>query len=503
MLERQVSNAKYAWIGLLFGPCLLLAGTASATNGYITGGYSVSQRAMGGAGTAMVEDATEASINPANMVWVDDRFDSNLTELFVRRGYLATARGSGAMDGIFTVDPADQESHRGRFYIPGVSYKRHIDEVSSAGIALYANGGLNSTYTNGTATFAQNTPLLQAQCNGAFGGGAPIGGTNLLGLCGNSKSSLAVDLEQIFLVPSYSHQIGEHSSIGLAPILVAQQVTVSGLAAFAKFSNDPVNVSDKGYSRSYGGGFRVGALTTPIDWLSLGASYQLRSHMTTFKRYAGLFADKGAFDVPETWNVGLAFAPAHNQKIAIDYQRINFHQIKSLGNRLDGNEFVNDCALPRLFGMTAPSPYCLGGDSGPGFGWRNVSVMKVGYQVRFSDFIFRLGYGYGKSPVQSDQALFSILVPALVEREFTGGISYKFSEKLTIDTAVVYEPQCTITGQNPLSNTSADLVALAAAGLLPGGKALTANAFGPDPNDQNIRVHLQGVEVTMGLSYHF
>ena len=337
---------------------------------------------------------------------------------------------------------------------------------------MYGNGGMNTTYDGGSATFGQGNPLLQAQCNGTFGGGARLSATDALGLCGNKEADTSIDLRQLLIVPSYSRKMWPRGSIGISPVLAVQQFRATGLGAFARFSNDPGHVTDNGYSTSYGGGLRVGFLQAPSERVSIGASYQSRFYMSKLEGYAGLFAQQGGFDIPQTWNAGLAIAVTRNQKIALDFQRIDYHQVRSVGNSLDGSAFVNNCAMPRLFGNNAASPACLGADSGPGFGWQNMSVYKIGYQLRFSDLTLRLGYSFARQPIPSDQVLFNILAPATIQKHYTMGLSYRLTDSWSFDSAAVYAAYHEVTGTNPLS-----------------GSLLT--------------IHLREYECSVGATYHF
>ena len=487
----------------LIAAAAILASGVSRSAGYFVPGYSVSQIAMAGAATVMTEDALVASVNPANLVWLDDRFDFGLTELVPRRGYTATAPGSGAASGLVTVTPGSVDSHRSRFYVPGFGFKRSIDDRSAWGIALYANGGLNTTFDDGSVTFGQGEPLLQEKCQGYVGGGPVAGVPGLVQFCGERKASVMVDLEQVFIVPSYSRKLGEQASVGIEPVLAVQQFHATGLAAFARFSNDPDDVSDQGYARSFGGGARIGTLYAPFDWLSVGGSYQSRLLMTRLRRYQGTFAQRGSLDLPQNWNVGIGVAFGAGQKLDLDFQRIYFHQVRTMGNTLDGNAFVNHCVLPRLLGNTAPSSYCLGGEDGPGFGWRNTSAIKIGYQGRFGDWLFRLGYNHARTAIMQNQELFNALAAVTPENIFGAGISYRWSPRLSFDSALLYAPDKKLTGKNSLSNTSANIAQILLAGALPSGSLGTANAFGPDPNDQDITIHAQVYELSVGLTYHF
>ena len=150
---------------------------AAATNGYFAHGYSISQRAMAGAATAMVEDSLVASVNPANGVWVGDALDVGLSVFAPIRDHSASARGDDAGPGIFTISPIEEDrSQRERFYIPGFGYNRRIDERSSWGVAVYGNGGLNTVYTQNTARFGDQIPVFRTECEGSFGGGGVVEG---------------------------------------------------------------------------------------------------------------------------------------------------------------------------------------------------------------------------------------------------------------------------------------------------------------------------------------
>jgi len=53
--------------------------TASATNGYFAHGYSIKNKALAGAGTALPTDSLTATTNPAGMAFVGNRVDLGLS----------------------------------------------------------------------------------------------------------------------------------------------------------------------------------------------------------------------------------------------------------------------------------------------------------------------------------------------------------------------------------------------------------------------------------------
>jgi long-chain fatty acid transport protein len=491
----------------------LLAVPAWATNGYFSHGYSAAQNALGGAGTALTEDALVTAINPAGIAWTGNRVDVNVSAFSPVRHYQAGPRGDATAVGLFTIDEGRIDSDNELFYVPGLGVSWTINDRSSWGIALYGNGGMNSEYDGGGARFGQNfgvPPLLnlEAHCDGSLGGGAAHG-ADAVGFCGQSTAGASVNLMQLFVSLSYARKLGERSAVGIAPIFAGQRFRADGLQAFAPFSNQPDKVSDNGYELSYGYGARIGVLTGALPGFGLGASYQTRIRMTELDRYAGLFAEQGGFDIPSTWSIGLSAHVTGRLLLAFDYQRINFSEVASVGNPLDPNRFVNDCALPRLFhritaglaGSDAASSACLGADQGSGFGWKDVDVYKLGVQYRFAALKLRAGYSRNSGAIDPDEVLFNILAPAVVEQHYTLGVSYQHSARLGFDLSGMYAPRHPLQGRNPLSHVEAGSAQIVGAGLL--GVGDISQAFGIDAADQPITIDMRQWQLTLGISYRF
>lgn len=490
-------------------PALVVAGLLCAawptltyaTNGYFSHGYSASQIALGGAGTANPDDAMTVAQNPAGLAWVGNRTTVGLSVFMPTRDYSASDVGPDSNNGIFQIDPGNQSSKNDIYYLPSVAWSHEIDDVSSWGIAMYGNGGLNTEYMRAaSATFARGFVGLEANCMGTFGGGA-ADGADLLGFCGGANGNAGVDLIQLFVQATYARKLTDAISIGFSPIIVGQRFKAVGLEAFSRFSNQPDKVTGNGLDHSYGGGARVGVLVDLFPGIGFGASYQSRIWTQGFDKYRGLFASNGSFDVPSNWNAGFQFHVAQGHRLLIDFQRIYFSEIDSVGNEFNANDFVNNCAIPRLLGNSDASPACLGAGGGPGFGWRDINVYKIGYQAQLGDLKLRAGYSYTKGPIKPDQLLFNVFATAVPRRHLTGGVSYAMSSKLNLDLGVMYAINHSVTGKNPLSNTDADVVGLVLDGVL--GADTLATAFGPDANDQDIRLRLREIQYSLGFSYRF
>ena len=91
--------------------------------------------------------------------------------------------------------------------------------------------------------------------------------------------------------------------------------------------------------------------------------------MGKLDKYKGLFANQGEFDIPENYGIGIALKTTPRLTLAADVEQINYSKIAAVGNPVD-------CLFQGL---------CkLGSNNGPGFGWRDVTALKLGasYQYR-------------------------------------------------------------------------------------------------------------------------
>ncbi len=386
-----------------------------ATNGYFAHGYGARNKSMAGAGTALVQDAVAAAaINPAGLVHVGSRFDGELELFGPFREYQVS--GQGIFDGRhFPLEPGREDSNQNFFVVPAIGWSYELDKEQSIGLAMYGNGGMNTDWRSVSNAF----PYCGGQ-KGVFCGGRT-----------------GIDMAQAFIVGTYAHSFANgRYSLGISPIFAAQTFKARGLSTFAGFSSDPDNLSDRNRDYSFGAGFRIGAEAELFYGLRLGASYKSRIYMTQFDRYQGLFAEQGGFDVPESFNVGLAWEVDDSLSTAFDVEHIRYSEVNSVGTPLN----------PLFLGEK------LGSDNGPGFGWNNMTIYKFGAQCKQSpDWIWRGGFSYGKQPIESSEVLFNILAPGVQEWHITGGVTHRLTKEDELSFAVMYSPEKTVSGPNPLS----------------------------------------------------
>lgn len=407
----QVSSFHHRRLWLAIA--LLVPELASATNGYFAHGYGVRSRAMAGAGVALPLDAVAAAVNPANMAYAGNRLDLELELFNPHRKY--AVQGQPVMaPGAFPLNPGAVGSDSEYFPVPTLGWSRQLTADQVIGLTVFGNGGMNTDYPG----FSTQT--------------CPPGGQGTF--CGGRTG---VDLMQLFISPSYAKSFAEgRFSLGIAPIFAAQSFKGRGFGAFAQFSSDPQHVSNTNRDFSYGAGVRIGGLVKLLPNLRLGASYKSRVFMSPFSDYAGLFAEQGDFDIPESFNVGLSWDVTNSLTTAFDVEQINYSAVKSVGNPL----------LPNL--MTAQ----LGGNEGAGFGWRDMTVYKFGVQWQQNpQWTWRGGVSYGQQPIPNSQVLFNIAAPGVQEWHLTTGFTHTLANHDELSFALMYSPSQQVKGSNPLN----------------------------------------------------
>lgn len=349
---------------------------AHATNGYFSHGYGMKAKGMAGVATTSTDDAFFGANNPAAAAFAGNRLDLGADLFSPIREFSNTTAG-------FTI-----ESDMEYFLVPEFGYNRMINNNLALGITVYGNGGMNTDYP---ATF---------------------GGSNYLG----GSGSMGVDLMQLIIAPTVAYKVAPNHSIGISPLLAYQRFAASGLQGFAGFSTSGNNLSDKGHDDSYGYGVRVGYLGKITPTVTIGAAYASKLEMTEFDSYKGLFAEQGDFDIPENYNLGVSWQATPALRLAFDYQRINYSDVNSVGNAV----------MPNLMAG-------LGADDGPGFGWDDVDVWKLGVEYKYNKaWTLRAGYSHANNPINGGsltnsefgEVTMNILAPAVIEDHVTLGFTY-------------------------------------------------------------------------------
>ncbi len=374
---------------------VLGSAAAMATNGYFSDGYGIKSEATGGASYSLPQDALTIASNPAGLTAIGDDFDIGADLFRPDRGATLVQGGSSA---------AFNGDDRSNFLIPSLGLSHHLGPDLVVGVAIFGNGGLNTSY-------AVN----------------PFGRFGATGEAG-------VNLSQAFLAPAIAWRFAEHQTIGLAVDIVYQEFEARGIGLFGHYSENPSAVSNRGSQASTGVGGRLGWLGD-FGSVSVGASWQPRIHTTRLTDYAGLFADHGEFDVPSSYGLGLAWHANPHLQFALDWQRIEYAGSAAVGDPIN----VLFANVP------------LGATGGPGFGWQNINVFKLGVLYEPTDSLtLRAGVSDGQQPVQPSQTFFNLLAPGVVKIHYTLGGSLRLNNHNELSISYLYAPRQWVYGNSSI-----------------------------------------------------
>jgi len=364
-----------------------LAGSAYATNGYFSHGYGMKAKGMAGASTTNTEDAFFGANNPAAAAFVGNRIDLGV-DLFspIREATMENWGGSG-----MNVSVESDDSYH---LIPEFGYNRMVNNNLALGVTVYGNGGMNTHYSE------------------------VMPGTNLFGAPG----ALGIDLMQLVIAPTLAYKVAPNHSIGVSPLIGYQLFKADGLGG-------PTSEHDD----SFGYGVRVGYLGKITPTITVGAAYSSEINFEEFDKYNWLFLENGDFDLPENYNLGVAWQATPAVKLALDYQRINYGEVTAVG---------------------APA-------SAGGFGYDNIDVWKLGVEYKYSQKLtLRAGYSHTDSPivgaslaecmagsVNCGETTLNILAPAVIEDHVTLGFTYTLASGNEVTMAYMHALKNDVSGQ--------------------------------------------------------
>ena len=367
---------------------LLFSAQVFATDGYFSHGYGVKSQGMGGVGIALPQDALAAATNPAGMGLIGDRVDFGLT-------WFRPIRESEIEDNAnLSINGTYKANETKNFFIPEFGYNKVINDQLSLGVSVYGNGGMNTDYNRAIPLFDQT-----------------------------GKNRAGIDMAQLFIAPTLAWKINETHTVGLSVNLAYQRFEAKGLQNFEGFSSSPGNLTNRGHDHAYGAGLHFGWIGKINDTVTLGATYQTKTYMTKFDKYKGLFAEQGDFDVPEQYGVGIAFKTNPKLTVAADIQRINYSEVKSVGNSIN-NMFAGNA---------------LGSDKGAGFAWRDVTAYKIGASYAWDETLtLRVGYNHSSQPIRKSETLFNMLAPGVVQDHVTLGATWVLPNKSELSFAYMH-----------------------------------------------------------------
>ena len=375
---------------------LSLSTRAEATNGYFSNGYNPNSKAMAGSGVAVDNGIMGLAQNPALGVTVGRGAEGCVTLFAPDRGF--------TVGGVAPLTPGSYSSENDLFAIPCGGANFRLNDRSTLGFLVYGNGGMNTEYI-----------------------GNPFAGL------GAGTSPLGVNLEQVFLSLSYSYEVSDSLSLGIAPVFAAQKFSATGLQAFSGMSINPAAVTNNGNDWSHGWGVNVGLAWEPTSEWTIGASYRTKMQMDPFRSYAGLFAEQGDFDIPATATLGAAYTPAANPNLTLtgEFQRIFYGDVAAISNS----------------GAMLATP--LGANNGPGFGWKDINVIRAAAIYRASSRLtLRGGVSYASDFTDDSEVLLNVLAPGTIRWHASFGASYALKNGWEVSGAYTHALKAEKSGAN-------------------------------------------------------
>jgi long-chain fatty acid transport protein len=389
------------------GALLALAvSQAQATVGYFQLGYGIKAKGMAGVGIAFPQDALAPATNPAGVAKLGNSIQVGLERFYAERGSEIVGNTyplNGGLNG--DRDASDPPA----FWVPEAGATWAATETVSLGFALFGNGG--------------QTRYAQSPLKALEGSSEPAG----------------MNFRQGIAAPTLAWRVNERHAVGLALNIVVQEFEAKGFEYFDDplFTTQPGRVTNNGADRSWGVGPRIGWLGQVTQTVALGATWQPKVHMTRFDRYEGLLAQHGTFDVPESYGVGVAWQVTPELTLAADLVRIEFGGVSSLGASSSCFMRADRCRL--------------GADNGPGSGWRDTSVLKVGAAWRASaEWVLRAGIGLLRQPIPPQETLLNVFAPAVSERHLAFGASHAFAPGWELSAAYTHAYYNVVHGQDSI-----------------------------------------------------
>lgn len=332
---------------------------------------SIKAAGMGLTGVAYPQDAESGALNPANMAFIGNRYDVGISAIHT--------------EGVTLVHGNRNPSQNGKFI--SATLKNHYNPHFALNTSLFCDRA-------SLGFVLYNRSLIYSQYNRNF----PLLGT----------SKLHAKIIQEIFTGVFAYKIHPHHSIGVAFNIAYQVTNIAGLQNFANplFSEFPNAVTNRGNDYSHGFGVSIGWLGHITPWLSLGAVYQPKIHMSRFRKYQGFIADRGKLDIPETFSFGVTLKPNPCSHICFDVQRILFGDIPALHNPL----------LPNL--VTSK----LGRKDGAALGWHSQTIYRLGLDYKINGYwTIRAGYRHAKIPYPKSATATNLAFVDVIKNVFTIG----------------------------------------------------------------------------------
>lgn len=390
----------------------MLAGgsTALASDGYFSVGYGVRAQGMGGVGIAFPQDALIAATNPAGMALVQDQADIGLTVFAQEHNAQTSDHTFAGVDGVF-----DGNGH-GHSLTPELGYVKKVSPAIAIGVAFFGNNAMSTRYNRDLGNpNSANIPYFFLGAN----------------------DSVSYKLQQSFVSPSVAYRLDDEHTLGLALNIAHQRFSARGLnsavtTAFSVSVPGADNSTKSGVDTSTGWGIRLGWMGQITPDLTLGATWASKIKSGNLTSHSGLFASGASFDIPENYGIGFAYRVAPQWTLAADISQIKYGGVNQPTGPVSN---INPLSWP----------------NGPGFGWSDVTVVKLGLCYDYSqDVTLRAGYNRAGQAIPANRTYFNMLAAATVRDHFTIGFTLRTFAGGELSAAYVHGFKAALNGSSSL-----------------------------------------------------
>ncbi|MDO9225960.1 MAG: outer membrane protein transport protein [Pseudomonadota bacterium] len=415
---------------------------AHATNGMNMEAWGAKSAGMGGAAYAFDTGNSAVMNNPATLgLRTTEKADLGVGLTLLMPDVNASHPAAGSSDSDGTA-----------YWMPTLSYIRRKDDLSF-GMAMLAQGGMGTEYGAGSQIFAGGCDSASAplSCNPVAMSGQDIRsevgfGRLMFPLAWNATEHVTL-AGQIDLAWASMDLRMDMDGQSLAGMMGQGLVSGSLLAALpATINYARFNFSDSnpmtGKAKSYGWGYKLGAVWRVNDNFKLGAAYHAKTRMGDMKTDdATIMINGGAmhgslrvvdFQWPETYGLGVAYENAGPWSWAADLKHIRWSDAMA-----NFRMRFTDAASGMGLDVTMPQ------------NWKDQTVVALGVQYKLSPSVaLRAGYNHAANPVPD--GTLNPLFPAIVETHYTLGFGYRLDPERSVAASLAYAPESQQTNSSGL-----------------------------------------------------
>ncbi|MCC2658411.1 MAG: long-chain fatty acid transporter [Panacagrimonas sp.] len=347
---------------------------AHATLGVFEHGNGIQSLGMGGVTYSFAGETTALGGNPAHALSLGDRYDVGIDF------FTATAK-SYIHDNALGPDEVYKSDGRSYYMIPQGGISKRLGPDWAFGMTMLS-AGLGPDY--------DGSPYAR------FPG---------------ASDRVSLYLASTSIVSALAYRLTDDISVGASLNTGYQVLEIKGLGFLANdaLSVSPDHVTNQGKDGVFTFGASLGFTWRIKPWLTAGAAYRTKNFNAQHDEYRGLVARGGKLELPSIYGGGIAIEPALGWVVVVEAQRYTYRSEAAFRNGL----------APFEQGER------LGGNDGPGFGFKDQNAYKLGISYRTTPRLtLRAGFTYGTGMVSERNTLFGALGCLTPQEQYSLGATY-------------------------------------------------------------------------------